>query len=57
MQGVEFEDMVGLASYLIFVVRSLGKVLGSGIMLGDGVIQKTNEKAAWETRVEDLKWR
>lgn len=43
---MEFEDLVGLASYLIFVVRSWGKVLGSGIMLGDGINQKTNEKAA-----------
>ena len=41
-----FEDLVGLASYLRFVVRSEGKILDSGVEFGEGICKKTNEKAA-----------
>lgn len=44
-QGMEFEDLVGLASYLSFAVRSEKEVLDRGVMLGYSFYQKTNGKA------------
>ena len=43
-QGLEFGDLVGLASYLSFVVRSEGNVLTRSVMLGGAFIRRLMER-------------